>query len=153
MKLATICYIRKNGKTLMLHRTKKENDIHEGKWVGVGGKLEAGESPEECVKREILEETGLVVEKVSLRGFLTFPSFAGSGDWYGFLYTAEEFTGELIDSPEGELEWVEDEKISALNMWEGDEYFLKWMLEDKIFSAKFSYDENEKLLDYSVSFY
>ena len=153
MKLATICYIKKDNKTLMLHRTKKENDMHEGKWVGGGGKLEKGESPEECAKREIFEETGLVVKELKLRGLLTFPSFNDDEDWYGYLYVVEKFSGELIDSPEGELKWIDDNKLFDLEMWNGDEIFMRWMLEKNMFSAKFVYDAEENLVDYSVSFY
>ena len=153
MKLATICYIKKGNKTLMLHRTKKENDMHEGKWVGVGGKLEKGESPEECAKREIFEETGLVVKELKLRGLLTFPSFNDDEDWYGYLYVVEEFSGDLIDCPEGELKWIDDDKLFDLEMWDGDELFMRWMLEKNMFSAKFVYDAQENLVDHSVTFY
>ena len=153
LKLATLCYIKKYGKTLMLHRTKKENDMHEGKWVGVGGKIEKGESPEECAVREVFEETGLKAEELKLRGLLTFPDFNSSEDWYGYLYVVEKFSGELIESPEGDLKWVEDSKLFDLDMWEGDELFMRWMLEDRMFSAKFIYDENERMKDYSVTFY
>ena len=153
MKLATICYIKKGNKTLMLHRTKKENDMHEGKWVGVGGKLEKGESPEECAKREILEETGLTAHELKLRGLLTFPSFNDDEDWYGYLYVVEEFSGDLIDCPEGELKWIDDDKLFDLEMWDGDELFMRWMLEKNMFSAKFVYDEQENLVDHSVTFY
>ncbi len=116
MKLATLCYIKKDGKTLMLHRTKKKNDIHEGKWVGVGGKIEKGESPEECAVREVFEETGLKAEELKLRGLLTFPDFNNSEDWYGYLYVVEKFSGEIIESPEGDLKWVEDSKLFELDM-------------------------------------
>ena len=153
MKLATLCYIKKDGKTLMLHRTKKKNDIHEGKWVGVGGKIEKGESPEECAVREVFEETGLKAEELKLRGLLTFPDFNNSEDWYGYLYVVEKFSGEIIESPEGDLKWVEDSKLFELDMWEGDELFMRWMMEDRMFSAEFVYDENEKMKDYSVTFY
>ena len=153
MKLATLCYIKKDGKTLMLHRTKKKNDIHEGKWVGVGGKIEKGEAPEECAVREVFEETGLKAEELKLRGLLTFPDFNNSEDWYGYLYVVEKFSGEIIESPEGDLKWVEDSKLFELDMWEGDELFMRWMMEDRMFSAKFVYDENEKMKDYSVTFY
>lgn len=137
----------------MLHRTKKKNDIHEGKWVGVGGKIEKGEAPEECAVREVFEETGLKAEELKLRGLLTFPDFNNSEDWYGYLYVVEKFSGEIIESPEGDLKWVEDSKLFELDMWEGDELFMRWMMEDRMFSAKFVYDENEKMKDYSVTFY
>ena len=107
MILATLCYIKRNGKTLMVHRNKKLNDIHAGKWNGLGGKIETGESPEECVRREVREEAGLTIENPKLHGLVMFPNFKGN-DWYVFVFTATEFIGELIDSPEGKLQWIED---------------------------------------------
>ncbi|MDP3830910.1 MAG: 8-oxo-dGTP diphosphatase, partial [Ignavibacteriaceae bacterium] len=102
MKLATLCYVKdaNNGATLMLHRIKKENDMHEGKWNGLGGKFEMGESPEECVIREIKEESGLDIKNPKLNGFITFPAFDGFEDWYVFIFSVTEFSGELIDSAE-----------------------------------------------------
>ncbi len=97
MKLATLCYVRKDGRTLMVHRIKKANDIHQGKWNGLGGKLEPGETPEECASREILEESGLRVKNLKLKGFLTFPLFARDEDWYAFVFVVDEFEGELIE--------------------------------------------------------
>ncbi len=152
MKLATLCYVQKEGKTLMLYRNKKENDYHEGKWNGLGGKLEPQESPEECAIREIREESGLVVTDPKLVGFITFPLFDGKDDWYCFLYTCNKFTGELIDSPEGELEWIPDDKVRDLNLWDGDKIFLEWVMSDKFFSAKFNYKDG-KFIDYSVVFH
>jgi len=152
MKLATLCYIRKDGKTLMLFRNKKERDVHEGKWNGLGGKLEPGESPEECAIREVFEESGLRATRPLLRGILTFPKFTPKDDWYVFVYEFSHFNGELIDSPEGELEWVDDDKIFDLNLWEGDHFFLKWVFERKFFSAKFIY-QNGELEDQAVTFY
>ena len=93
------------------------------------------------------------MKELKLRGLLTFPDFNNSEDWYGYLYVIDKFSGELIDSPEGELKWVEDSKIFDLDMWEGDELFMRWMLEERIFSAKFVYDEKEKMKDYSVTFF
>ena len=110
MILATLCYVRSQGRTLMVHRNRKPGDIHAGKWNGLGGKFEAGESPEECVRREVLEESGLEIENPRLRGLLTFPGFKGN-DWTVFVYTAGEFRGELIDSPEGDLRWVSGSQI------------------------------------------
>src|SRR5512144_2978931 len=108
MKLATLCYVRHAGQTLMIHRIKKANDMHAGKWNGLGGKLEPGETPEECAMREIFEESGLRVHHPQLKGLLTFPHFARDEDWYAFLFVCEEFEGELIDSPEGNLQWIPD---------------------------------------------
>ncbi|MEZ4607014.1 MAG: 8-oxo-dGTP diphosphatase [Deinococcales bacterium] len=101
MKLSTLCYLRQNGKTLMLHRNKKAGDYHEGKWNGLGGKFEAGESPEDCMRREVFEESGLEVIKAQLKGFITFPSFDGEDDWYVFVYVVEAWRGELRASAKG----------------------------------------------------
>lgn len=139
MKLATLCYVRKRGRTLMLHRVKKKEDIHEGKWNGLGGKLEPGESPEECVVREIREEAGLRIKKPRLKGFLTFPEFAKGEDWYVFVFTASDFTGRLIDSPEGDLRWVPDRDLLKLNLWDGDRFFLPLLRRRGQFSGKFRY--------------
>lgn len=152
MKLATLCYVRSNQKTLMLHRIKKAKDMHEGKWNGLGGKLENGESPQECAVREIEEESGLRVNDPQLRGVLTFPAFDGIEDWYVFVFTANQFTGELIDSPEGVLAWVDDEKLFDLNLWAGDKIFMRWLEQDKFFSGKFTYHEGQ-LVEHEVSFY
>lgn len=152
MQLATLCYVIDNNKTLMLHRIKKKNDFHEGKWNGLGGKFEKGESPEECVIREVKEESGLLIENPELKGFITFPMFDGKKDWYVFMFTARNFSGELIDSHEGKLEWIPNEKLMELNLWEGDRIFIPWMFQNKFFSAKFNY-ENGKFIDHEVIFY
>jgi 8-oxo-dGTP diphosphatase len=152
MKLATLCYVQKDGKTLMLHRIKKENDIHAGKWNGLGGKLIPGESPEECARREILEESGLHVKNLRFAGMITFPDFAGDDDWYTFLFTANPDHGTLIDSPEGVLAWIPDEDLLDLHLWAGDRVFIPWLSQDKFFSAKFVYINNE-LEHYEVDFY
>ena len=152
MKLATLCYIKNNGKTLMLYRDKKPNDIHEGKWNGLGGKFDPGESPEDCVRREVLEESGLQIRNPELRGFLTFPEFSSGEDWYVFVFLAHEFEGDLLDSSEGRLAWIDDRELFSLNLWEGDQFFLKWMHEGKFFSGKFVY-RNGKLLDHEVHFH
>jgi len=152
MKLATLCYLRKNNQTLMLHRIKKENDMHEGKWNGLGGKLEPGESPEECAIREIKEESGLDVVNPELKGVLTFPKFSKGEDWYVFLFVFTEFSGQLINSDEGHLEWIDNKNLLDLPLWEGDKIFLKWLNEEIFFSAKFVY-RDEKLIEHSVVFY
>jgi len=152
MKLATLCYVKKDDKTLMLYRNKKENDYHEGKWNGLGGKLEPGESPEDCAVREIFEESGLIVRELKLKGFITFPLFDGKDDWYVWLYFITKWDGKLKDSPEGELSWIEDDKLHELNLWDGDKIFIKWMFNNKPFSAKFNY-ENGQFIDYTVNFY
>lgn len=152
MKIGTLCYIKHNGKTLMLHRIKKENDMHEGKWNGLGGKLDPGETPEECIIREVKEESGLTIYNPKLKGILTFPMFDGVDDWMAFLFTATEFEGDLIESPEGHLEWIDNKKVPNLNLWEGDRIFLKWMEEDRFFSGKFIY-QNKQLINHSVVFH
>ncbi len=136
----------------MLFRNKKENDYHEGKWNGLGGKFEFSESPEECAIREVREESGLIVKDLKLKGFITFPMFDGKDDWYVFLFVIDKFEGELINSPEGTLEWIPNEKLTELNLWEGDRIFIPWLFQEKFFSAKFNYKDG-KFVDYSVNFY
>tara|TARA_Y100000996_G_scaffold127167_2_gene96335 strand:- start:561 stop:1019 length:459 start_codon:yes stop_codon:yes gene_type:complete len=152
MKVSTLCYIKQNNQTLMLHRIKKENDIHKNKWNGLGGKLEPGESPEECVKREVFEESGLIIESPNLHGVITFPKFDGIDDWIVFVYTANNFEGNLIECDEGKLDWVSDDQLLNLNLWEGDKIFIPWLTQNKFFSAKFIY-EKKKLINYDVIFY
>lgn len=151
MTLATLCYIKNDGQTLMLHRNKKHNDMHTGKWNGLGGKFEPGESPEDCVIREVREESGLQICSPRLHGLLIFPNFKGD-DWYVFTFTTHEFEGELIDSPEGKLEWVPDEKLTSLNLWESDQIFFPWLEEERFFSAKFIYTGNQ-MQSYEVAFH
>jgi len=152
MILATLCYIKHDGKTLMVHRNKKPNDIHKGKWNGLGGKLEPGETPEECIKREVREEAGLVIQNPRLHGLLMFPKFKGN-DWYVFVFTANQFEGELIESsPEGRLEWIVDDKLMSLNLWKSDHIFLPWLKEEKFFSAKFDY-KGDVMQGYDANFY
>ncbi len=128
MRDTTLCYIIKDQKVLMLFRNKKENDLNEGKWVGPGGKTEPGETPEECMKREVFEETGLVVTKYRLHGIIKFISDKWE-DENMYLFSATEFTGTLREEcPEGELEWIPVERVPDLPMWSGDIYFLKPLL-------------------------
>jgi 8-oxo-dGTP diphosphatase len=152
MIMATLCYLKRDGKTLMVHRTKKENDMHMGKWNGLGGKLEAGETPEECAIREIREESGLRVTGPILKGILTFPGFANDEDWYAFIFLAHKFEGELIDSPEGTLKWIDDDELLDLNLWEGDRIFLPWLEQPHFFSGKFVYVDG-RLTEHEVVFY
>ncbi len=152
MKIGTLCYIKKNNKTLMLHRVKKENDMHKNKWNGLGGKLIPGESPEECVIREIKEESGLNIKTPSLKGIITFPKFDNIEDWLVFVFTANQFSGDLIDSDEGNLKWIDDSDLLNLNMWEGDRIFIPWLSENKLFSAKFYYSNNN-YIKHEVIFY
>lgn len=152
MILATLCYVRSEGKTLMMHRNKRPDDVHLGKYNGLGGKFEAGEAPEECVRREVFEESGLKIEPV-LKGVMTFPQFAKGHDWYCFLFTAEKFSGELKpECPEGDLVWIPNAQVPDLPLWPGDRIFLKWLDEPRFFSAKFNYEKGE-LVNHSVAFY
>ncbi len=152
MKLATLCYLRKNDRTLMIHRVKKPNDMHRGKWNGLGGKLEPGESPEDCVRREVEEESGLLVKKMWLKGFLSFPGFANEEDWYAFVFVVPEFEGQIIESVEGDLEWIDNSDLFQLNLWEGDRIFLPWLDRPGIFSGKFVYKDGS-LVEHAVCFY
>lgn len=152
LKLATLCYVRRDRQTLMIHRIKKANDMHQGKWNGLGGKLDPGETPEECARREILEESGLTVGELSLRGILTFPGFANDDDWYAFVFTASACQGELIDPEEGSLAWIDNQHLLDLNLWEGDRIFIPWLDQPRFFSAKFVYKNNE-LAAHEVTFY
>jgi 8-oxo-dGTP diphosphatase len=151
MILATLCYVKRDGQTLMLHRNKKPNDIHEGKWNGLGGKFEAGESPEMCICREVREEAGLFIHNPRLHGLLIFVNFKGN-DWYVFVFSATEFDGELIDSSEGKLEWIDDDKLLDLPFWPSDAVFLPWLKKDEFFSARFLYD-GDSMLEYEVTFH
>lgn len=148
----TLCYIENNHKYLMLHRTKKEHDLNEGKWIGVGGKFEKGETPEECLLREVKEETGLTLTKYRLRAVITFISNQWETE-YMYLFTASEFNGELIECNEGELEWVDKDEIGNLNVWEGDKIFLKKLVEeDHFFTLKVVY-EGDQLVESSINDY
>ncbi len=143
MVVSTLCYLEKENKYLMLLRNKKKHDVNEGKWIGVGGKCEKGESPEECVIRETFEETGLKLEKIKMRGVLTFSS-EGWEDEYIFVYTSDEFSGTITECNEGELRWIDKDKIKDLNLWDGDRIFLDIMLtSDQLFSIKLAYRGDE----------
>lgn len=136
----TLCYIEKDGRYLMLLRNKKENDLNEGKWIGVGGKFEEGETAEMCALREIREETGLEVKKLNYRGTVEFNSDRWPSELM-HLFTAETDTEDVIECSEGELEWIEKDKIKDLPLWEGDRIFLKYLTEDApFFSLRFYYE-------------
>jgi 8-oxo-dGTP diphosphatase len=147
MVLSVICYIQKNGKTLMLHRTKKANDIHEGKWNGVGGKIEKNECPEEAVKREVFEESGLKIKKPVLKGIIHYPdSNNGCGEWFVFVFIAKNFSGKLIDCNEGDLKWIPNKQLLKLKMWKGDYLFLPLLKKKGFFTGKILYDK-EKIVE------
>lgn len=139
----TQCYIARDGNTLMLHRVKKKNDLNHDKWIGIGGKFEHGESPEECMLREVREETGLTLTKWAYRGIVTFVQ--GGYCEYMHLFTATAFEGTLSECDEGTLEWVPTAELTRLPMWEGDALFLCLLAQDKpFFSLKLVY-EGERL--------
>ncbi len=127
----TLCYVEQDGKYLMLHRTKKEKDINKDKYIGIGGHIEHGEAPDECIVREALEETGLKLLHPRLRGLLTF--VIDDIDEYTFLYTCTDFEGTLKECNEGDLEWIEKERILDLPLWEGDRIFFKMLDEEESF--------------------
>ena len=144
--LSTLCYIEKDGKYLMLHRTVKKNDVNKDKWIGVGGHFEADESPEECLLREVKEETGYTLTSWKYRAIVTLVSGDGV-TVYMSLFTADGFTGEQIACDEGELKWVDKKEIDRLNLWEGDKIFFRLLEEsEEFFSLKLIYDGNGKLL-------
>ena len=128
----TLCYLENpRGEYLMLHRVKKQEDINKGKWIGVGGGFEEGESPDECLCREVLEETGLTLTGWRFRGVVTFLSNDGSSDQFMYLFTATGWTGELdMDCNEGDLAWVPKEQVPGLPVWEGDRIFLRLLAGD-----------------------
>ena len=153
MKMTTLCYIEKEGKYLMLHRVKKHHDINAGKWIGVGGHVENGDTPEECLLREVKEETGLVLTAYRLRGLVTFLSDVCEPELM-CVFTADAFDGEMIECDEGELAWVEKSDVLALPTWEGDRVFLERLLsgDDRFFSIKLRY-EGDKLVEKKITDY
>lgn len=145
-KLSTLCYIEHNGRYLMLHRTVKKNDVNKDKWIGVGGHFEEGESPEECLLREVKEETGYTLTSYRYRGIVTFISGNGVTE-YMSLFTADEFEGEPIPCDEGELAWVPVKDVYQLNIWEGDKIFFRLLEErEEFFSLKLVYDGHDGLV-------
>lgn len=154
MKLTTLCYIEKDDCYLMLHRIKKENDLNHDKWIGVGGKFEPDETPEECLLREVREETGLTLTKYRFRGIVTFLSDEWEGE-YMHLFTADEYSGELAECKEGDLVWVPKAQIQKLNLWEGDKIFFRLLAENRsFFSLKLRYEGDKltetKLVEYGT---
>lgn len=151
MKHTTLCYLERNGQYLMLHRIKKKNDENHEKWIGIGGKLEAGESPFDCARREILEETGLAVGALRYRGFITFVSDR-YGTEYMHLFSATDFHGEIKkECDEGELKWIDKQKLYDLTLWEGDRIFLALLdTEERFFSLKLVYDAEGHLLSHAL---
>ena len=145
--LSTLCYIEKDHKYLMLHRTVKKNDVNKDKWIGVGGHFEKDESPEECLLREVKEETGYTLTSYRYRGLVTFISGKGQTE-YMSLFTADGFEGEPIACDEGELVWVDIDEIENLNIWEGDKIFFRLLAENReFFSLKLVYDAEDQLIE------
>lgn len=151
--MTTLCYIEKEGKYLMLHRVKKHHDINAGKWIGVGGHVENGETPEECLLREVKEETGLTLTAYRLRGLVTFLSDVCEPELM-CVFTADAFDGELIECDEGELAWVEKSDVLGLPTWEGDRVFLERLLsgDERFFSIKLRY-EGDRLVEKKITDY
>ena len=139
MKNTSLCYIEQGDSYLMLHRVKKVNDENHDKWIGIGGKFEEAESPEDCMRREMLEETGLTPQKWQYRGIVTFVSDEW-GTEYMHLFKCTEFSGEIRDCDEGVLEWIGKDKLLSLPIWEGDKIFLRLLDTDcPFFSLKLCY--------------
>ena len=135
----TLCYLEQGDAYLMLHRVKKEHDLNQGKWLGVGGKFQDGESPEDCILRECREETGLTLTEYRYRGLVTFVSNEAPTE-YMHLFTVDGFEGTIIECDEGELKWVPLEGIPELPMWEGDLIFLRLLASNEpFFSLKLEY--------------
>ena len=146
MQNTTLCYLEKDGCYLMLHRIKKEKDVNKDKWIGVGGHFEEGESPYDCVIREVFEETGLALASASYRAVITFVSDRYESEQM-HLFTSDAFVGEMTSCDEGELCWVKKEEISALPLWEGDKIFLALLSRRRdFFSLKLSYRGDELVL-------
>ena len=139
MRNTTLCYLEQDGQYLMLHRVKKSHDVNHGKWIGVGGKFEFQESPEDCLLREVREETGLTLKSWRYRGIVTFLYNDDEAE-YMHLFTADGWTGTLRDCAEGELRWVPRDEVGKLNLWEGDRIFLSLLTRDEpFFSLKLTY--------------
>ncbi len=143
IQLASLCYVMKENQILMLHRNKDPNDVHKGKWNGLGGKFCPGETSEECVIREVFEESGLHVKAPEFLGILTFPNFTPDTDWCVFLFRSFDFDGEVKENHEGTLSWVDKEELFDLNLWPGDKIFLPYVLEGKNICARFVYRDGQ----------
>lgn len=146
MHNSTLCYILRGDEVLMLHRVKKEQDINRDKWIGIGGKFEFEESPDECLLREAKEETGLTLTSWRCRGIVTFLNEGGEGE-YMYLFTADGFQGEMTECDEGNLEWVSREFLGTLPMWEGDKIFLDLLWQDAPFFLLTLRYQNDRLVE------
>ena len=150
MRLTTLCYIERDQCWLMMHRVKKEEDENAGKWIGIGGHLEENESPEECIRREALEEAGMNLTGLRLRGIITFilPDW---GNELTFLYTAQTDTVEFKECSEGVLKWIPITEVMDLPLWEGDRIFLPLLLtREDVFSLKLNYEPGDRLSSWTI---
>ena len=146
---STLCYVEYNQQYLMMHRNKNKDDVHLGKWNGLGGKLNHNEDPLTCVKREVYEESKIQIQSPQLRGIMNFPNFKMNEHWLVFLYTATSSTNVTQENHEGGLSWIPKHEILNLELWEGDRYFLRWILDNTpFFHATFCY-ENKKLISHT----
>ena len=146
MHNSTLCYLLRGDEVLMLHRVKNQNDINKDKWIGIGGKFEFEESPDECLLREAQEETGLTPTSWRCRGIVTLLNAGGEGE-HMYLFTADGFQGELIECDEGNLEWVSREFLGTLPMWEGDKIFLDLLWQDAPFFLLTLRYRNDRLVE------
>ncbi len=153
MVLATLCYVQKEDKVLLINFTKE--GMSKGKWNGVGGKINPGESPEEAVIREVKEETGLTIYNPKLKGILTFPEFFGQdeeGDWRVFVFTATEFEGKYFtETHEGKLVWVKIDKVLELNVWRDDHIWFPLLKQERFFTGKFRFNERGEIIEHSIA--
>ena len=150
MLLTTLCYIEKGDQYLMLHRVKKEHDINKDKWIGVGGKFEDKESPEDCLFREVREETGLTLTSWKFRGIITFVTDRYETEFM-HLYTADDWEGEMIECNEGNLEWLDKKEVFNLKVWEGDKIFFWLMQHDAPFFSLWLEYVGDELVSYSLN--
>lgn len=150
MKLGVLCYIKDRGKTLFLHRNKKQHDEMQNQWIGLGGKIEEGEFPHDAVIREVFEESGLTIvpEIRAVVGF--FNQNNADENWYAYVFAATQFQGKLLeDTKEGTLQWIEDSQIEQLPLLDGDRILLHLLTGEEFISAKFVYADKQ-LLDYKI---
>ena len=151
MKNTTLCYIEKGGAYLMMHRTKKVNDENHDKWIGIGGKFEEGESPDECLVREVKEEVGLTLNSYKFRGLVTFVSEAWETE-YMHLFTSDDFNGIPTECDEGIPKWIEKNQVKSLPIWEGDKIFFDLLEKNSdFFSLKLEYDKTDKLISATLN--
>ena len=144
MDYTVLCYLKKDNQYLFMLRNKEKNDLNEGKWIGIGGHIEPGETKEEALIREVKEETGFTINSFSYRGEILFIN----NDYQEIMYifTSDDFAGEMIECDEGELSWIDKDKILDLNLWEGDRYFLKPLLDsDKMIKMEMRYKDKQSL--------